>query len=89
MYWPDTCGPNSRISECASPCPPTCSNPKPICIAGCVLGCVCSPGFIDDGSGKCIPEFLCPKGECRWRYYIHDMYTNVKCFSDFPTRFFL
>lgn len=35
-----------RWNECASPCPPTCSDPNPeTCIAECIEQCECPPGY--------------------------------------------
>ena len=49
------------FSRCASPCPRTCENPNPVCIALCVQGCMCPPGeVVDTAAGRCVPQELCP-----------------------------
>ena len=49
------------FSRCASPCPRTCENPNPICIALCVQGCMCPSGeVVDTAAGRCVPQELCP-----------------------------
>ena len=55
------------LSGCASPCPRTCENPSPICIALCVFGCMCPSGeVVDTAAGKCVAQELCPpRGKCK------------------------
>ena len=49
------------FSNCASPCPRTCKNPNPICIALCVQGCMCPSGeVIGTAAGRCVPQTSCP-----------------------------
>ncbi|ETE61155.1 Zonadhesin, partial [Ophiophagus hannah] len=49
-FCPLPCPPNSHFSECASPCPATCSNlyAPASCLhpAACVEGCDCDPGYV-------------------------------------------
>lgn len=70
------CGPNSTPSDCASLCPRTCNSDKEprFCAAVCVRGCVCNPGYIDDGYGNCIPENECPGNNSKFCYSID---TNI------------
>ncbi|CAH1271435.1 FCGBP [Branchiostoma lanceolatum] len=55
---PLSCPPNSHYNPCASPCPPTCQDPDPVCITLCVECCECDPGFILSGR-HCVPEEKC------------------------------
>jgi len=40
--------------DCGSACPPTCSNPQPVCIALCVRGCFCPDNRPIWHQGNCI-----------------------------------
>nr|XP_033779282.1 zonadhesin-like [Geotrypetes seraphini] len=61
-FCPLPCPPNSHYSECASPCPATCTNiyAAASCESrtACVEGCPCNRGFVlsDD---QCVPMSLC------------------------------
>ena len=49
------------FTKCASACPPTCTNPKPICTRQCVPRCQCPRGtVINQLSRKCIRVKDCP-----------------------------
>ena len=47
--------------ECASGCPPTCSNPSPgICLLVCEPGCRCEDGLLlDENTGDCVDPKNC------------------------------
>ncbi|KAI8518361.1 hypothetical protein Bbelb_043780 [Branchiostoma belcheri] len=55
---PLPCPPNSHYNPCASPCPPTCQDPNPICIQVCVECCECDAGYIMSGP-HCVPIEEC------------------------------
>ncbi|XP_078686179.1 uncharacterized protein LOC144918925 isoform X3 [Branchiostoma floridae x Branchiostoma belcheri] len=55
---PLPCPPNSHYNPCASPCPPTCQDPNPICIQVCVECCECDDGYIMSGQ-HCVPVEEC------------------------------
>ncbi|CAH1271521.1 FCGBP [Branchiostoma lanceolatum] len=55
---PLPCPPNSHYNPCASPCPPTCQEPNPVCIRVCVECCECDPGYIMSGQ-HCVPIEKC------------------------------
>ncbi|XP_078686191.1 IgGFc-binding protein-like isoform X4 [Branchiostoma floridae x Branchiostoma belcheri] len=55
---PLPCPPNSHYNPCASPCPPTCQDPNPICIQVCVECCECNDGYIMSGQ-HCVPIEEC------------------------------
>uniref|UniRef100_A0A182Q7E7 TIL domain-containing protein n=1 Tax=Anopheles farauti TaxID=69004 RepID=A0A182Q7E7_9DIPT len=58
------CGPNRFYSVCGdpAPCRQNCSNYATVilCLLPCEPGCVCSPGFVEEG-GKCVDKNDCPK----------------------------
>ncbi|XP_051176513.1 chymotrypsin-elastase inhibitor ixodidin-like [Leptopilina boulardi] len=57
------CQPHAIWSNCASLCPRTCENPKPVpCPLICVRRCVCLPGFIQVSrtNTTCIANCDCP-----------------------------
>ncbi|KFM77647.1 Zonadhesin, partial [Stegodyphus mimosarum] len=62
---PGTCGRNEEYNVCGTACPPSCSNPNPICTQQCVSGCFCEKGYLRNDNGICIPRKQCPKGICR------------------------
>ncbi|KAL6740068.1 hypothetical protein Aduo_013456 [Ancylostoma duodenale] len=52
------CPPNQHYVTCGG-CEPTCAVPKPeACLAVCVVGCQCLPGFLRDSDGNCVST--CP-----------------------------
>ncbi|CAH1271434.1 FCGBP [Branchiostoma lanceolatum] len=51
---PLPCPPNSHYNPCASPCPPTCQEPNPVCTTVCVECCECNSGYIMSGQ-YCVP----------------------------------
>ncbi|XP_066294756.1 IgGFc-binding protein-like [Branchiostoma lanceolatum] len=55
---PLPCPPNSHYNPCASPCPPTCQEPNPVCITLCVECCECDDGYIMSGQ-HCVPVEKC------------------------------
>lgn len=61
----ETCGPNTVVSPCASPCPIGCDELSgPACTpTGCETGCECAPGFVrsraNDTSSPCVELTTC------------------------------
>ena len=54
-----------EYSECASPCPATCSQPDPLCIAVCQPGCACPTGqVIHEESARCVLLEECSTQGC-------------------------
>ena len=43
------------FTQCGSACPPTCSQPNPICTRQCVPGCRCPPGtLLNERRQRCV-----------------------------------
>ncbi|XP_049587088.1 IgGFc-binding protein isoform X3 [Syngnathus scovelli] len=53
-----SCPPKSHYKTCGSACPSTCHLKERLCIAVCVQGCFCNPGFISSPEG-CVPPKQC------------------------------
>lgn len=63
------CGRNEEYSDCGSACPETCdrfkypmSTEPTYCIAMCVEGCFCKPGFYRSSRGRCVAAEECCDG---------------------------
>ncbi|XP_018789871.1 PREDICTED: chymotrypsin inhibitor [Bactrocera latifrons] len=57
-----SCGPNGQDTSCGSACPPRCGdNPleSAVCIAVCVAGCQCNPGYLLNDAGRCVLSSEC------------------------------
>ncbi|XP_035227821.1 zonadhesin-like, partial [Stegodyphus dumicola] len=66
------CRKNEEYNNCGTACPPTCSNPNPVCTRQCVKGCFCKKGYIKNDDGHCTRRELCPKRSCG----INEEYNN-------------
>ncbi|XP_013413857.1 putative Kunitz-type serine protease inhibitor [Lingula anatina] len=53
--------PRQVFRLCGSPCPPTCSNPNPVCMMVCTLGCECPRSAPVLHEGRCIAAEECPQ----------------------------
>nr|8HWU_A Chain A, LL-TIL [Lepidobatrachus laevis] len=52
--------PKDKIYKfCGSPCPPSCKDLTPNCIAVCKKGCFCRDGTVDNNHGKCVKKENC------------------------------
>ncbi|XP_050452565.1 chymotrypsin inhibitor-like [Cataglyphis hispanica] len=58
---PKKCGKNEIWTECGSACPPKCNPPKEpqACIALCVKGCACKPGYLRNKHNECVRPCDC------------------------------
>ncbi|XP_076163026.1 chymotrypsin inhibitor-like [Ptiloglossa arizonensis] len=55
-----SCGENAIANSCGTACPQTCEYPEPQnCIAVCVSGCFCKPGYLLNNSGRCVRPADC------------------------------
>ena len=53
---------NQEFTSCGTACPPTCSNPNPICTKQCVPGCQCPRGTVlDEEQNRCVTKHHCSK----------------------------
>ena len=61
MLYVEPCQQGWVYDECASGCPPTCSNPSPgICLLVCEPGCRCEDGLVlDENTGDCVDPKNC------------------------------
>ncbi|KAB0800118.1 hypothetical protein PPYR_07998 [Photinus pyralis] len=58
------CKGNEILTNCSTPCPPTCKDRVPTCDYECKTGCACKPEYIREKiDGKCIPIRDC-KNDC-------------------------
>ncbi|XP_078061500.1 IgGFc-binding protein-like, partial [Mustelus asterias] len=58
-FCPLECPSNSHYQPCASACPATCLDPRPLpCDLPCAEGCRCDPGFVQSGS-RCVSRDQC------------------------------
>ena len=71
-----------KFTSCGSACPPTCSNPNPICTRQCVPGCQCPRGTVlDEVQNKCVRLNQCSK--------LHNnMYTMLQYLNRMSTNMF-
>lgn len=47
------------LTDCGSPCRPSCSEPNPVCIRSCEPGLFCPTGYIETGYGFCVQPKDC------------------------------
>lgn len=59
---PQCANPNEEFSRCGNACPETCDGKLAVCVATCVVGCVCKPGFVKH-QDRCIEKQECPRNE--------------------------
>ena len=54
------CPAHSNYLECGPNCEVKCNEPPPACLAKCVVGCFCDPGYIRTSEGACVLPAECP-----------------------------
>ena len=61
LHYVEPCRQGWVYDECASGCPPTCSDPSPgICLLVCKPGCRCEDGLVlDENTGDCVDPGYC------------------------------